>query len=502
MSEFEPAPPAAEPAPPAPEPAEPPRRRTYTVAAWVLILLMVAVAIVSNAIPLPDDPDADDPLGIAMARIQARYMMGIRAFVPAEELAAQTGALETGSLPQRQRYVVLAAELGGPPAGGEALARLDADLAAHADDVSLDGDRALAQRALRALYYDDGDRPTVLEGDAFAERADALDPELRAALADELGWFGELALAPEGTAAEADTRERVLSSARRTAFAIIGAVAVGLLAALAGLAGLVILGVLVARRTVRPGFGPGEAPHGIYAETFAIWMAAFFALQLAAGVVVALLGTGLWPVGIVFVMSLGALAWPVARGVPWATVRADVGLTAGAGPLREIASGAAGYAMTLPLLGVGLVGTLVLLAIQQMLVDPPGAFESASGPAHPIVSQLAESGIWLEIQIFTLAAILAPLVEETMFRGVLYRHLRDWSAGRGRVVSVLLSGGISSLLFAAIHPQGWVAIPALMGLAAGFVLVREWRGSLLGPMVVHGISNGLVMSLVLLLLGG
>ena len=54
--------------------------------------------------------------------------------------------------------------------------------------------------------------------------------------------------------------------------------------------------------------------------------------------------------------------------------------------------------------------------------------------------------------------------------------------------------------FAAIHPQGWVAMPALMGLATGMTLVREWRGTLVPSMVIHGLSNALVMSMLWILL--
>jgi membrane protease YdiL (CAAX protease family) len=40
-----------------------------------------------------------------------------------------------------------------------------------------------------------------------------------------------------------------------------------------------------------------------------------------------------------------------------------------------------------------------------------------------------------------------------------------------------------------------------MSLATGMTLLREWRGTLLPPMIVHGISNGLVMCLLWALLG-
>ena len=138
--------------------------------------------------------------------------------------------------------------------------------------------------------------------------------------------------------------------------------------------------------------------------------------------------------------------------------------------------------------------------MQGWLSGPIDPFTPAAGPAHPIVFQLAEGGWGLRLQVLLLAAVLAPLVEETMFRGVLYRHLREVSGRFGRPLSVLISATLNTLIFAGVHPQGWVAVPALMGLAYGFVLLREWRGSLLPAMVAHGLSNGLVMTMLILLL--
>ena len=88
-----------------------------------------------------------------------------------------------------------------------------------------------------------------------------------------------------------------------------------------------------------------------------------------------------------------------------------------------------------------------------------------------------------------------------MFRGVLYRHLRSATGHLGTGLSILVSGTLNGFLFAAIHPQGWVAIPALMSLAWAFILVREWRGTLVPSMVVHGISNGLLMLGLIAILG-
>jgi hypothetical protein len=99
--------------------------------------------------------------------------------------------------------------------------------------------------------------------------------------------------------------------------------------------------------------------------------------------------------------------------------------------------------------------------------------------------------------LFILGAFAAPIVEEIMFRGVLYRQLRSVSVRFGLALSIIVSILVTSFLFAAIHPQGWVAIPALMSIAIGMNVMREWRGSLLPSMIVHGVSNGLIISLML-----
>src|SRR5690606_18992191 len=99
-------------------------------------------------------------------------------------------------------------------------------------------------------------------------------------------------------------------------------------------------------------------------------------------------------------------------------------------------------------------------------------------PTHPIVQWVMDAGWTGRLVIVLVACVLAPLFEEIMFRGFLYRHLREttmlWRTAR----SVTFSALLSSLIFAVIHPQGLIAVPALATLATAFCLLREWRGSL------------------------
>ena len=105
---------------------------------------------------------------------------------------------------------------------------------------------------------------------------------------------------------------------------------------------------------------------------------------------------------------------------------------------------------------------------------------------HPIGDMFFDAPAIARLGLLVLAAVVAPLLEETMFRGVLHRGLR-------RSFSLPMAGLIGALCFAAVHPQDLVALPVLAALAIGFTLIREWRDSLIAPMVAHGLHNGTLM---------
>ncbi len=156
--------------------------------------------------------------------------------------------------------------------------------------------------------------------------------------------------------------------------------------------------------------------------------------------------------------------------------------------------------MTMPIIGAGLLLTLLLMVVQGLFHGGGDAFAGTGGPAHPIIVELASGSTASRVVIVLLAAVAAPLVEETMFRGVLYRQVRTAFARLGTAMSIVLSTLVVSFVFALIHPQGWVAIPALMSIAIGMTLVREWRGSLIASIVVHATNNGIIVGMLILLL--
>jgi membrane protease YdiL (CAAX protease family) len=502
--------------------------------AWVAILVLVGLTVLSRhplptaaaaknkppevqAAPAeaahPDDPPpiadprppapppvvrteaAPDEFGSMLMLLQGRYLVGVSPWVgenDRKKLYDGTKSLNTGSLDQRLRYIVLVGDLAGPDEAQTKLQELKGLLAR--DRVNPPREQRRVMNVLRALYGD------YQQGQWDAPK---VGPEDRQLLKDKLGWFGELALAPrQGDQA---ARAAVEVPAKRMLTAVLVALGWVVFFLGAGCLGLLVLGGLWLAGVVRGKLHCPTGHGGVYAETFALWMGMFVGMLVLVGS----LDVGQYRFLLMIaaeLVSLLALVWPVIRGVPWRQVREDIGWTLGPRPLLEPFLGFAAYAMALPLLacGVAFMFVLILLGVGGKfpgLADAANDFDPVKFQAHPIVEWLGHATFWDRVQLLVLASVMAPLVEETMFRGVLHRHLRDLTCGAGAVVSVIVSGLVVSTIFAVIHPQAMVAIPALMALAFGFTLAREWRGSVVPGMVAHGLSNGALVMFMIYVLG-
>jgi membrane protease YdiL (CAAX protease family) len=121
------------------------------------------------------------------------------------------------------------------------------------------------------------------------------------------------------------------------------------------------------------------------------------------------------------------------------------------------------------------VALLVSVAVTQLGIEPQGikqAMEVAREPAAFMASLAVMAG-------------LAPLVEELIFRGLLY----GWLAGRwGGTVAWI----VSSLVFAAAHVElAHVLLVLPLGLWFGWL--RRRTGSLWPSLVAHMVNNGLAV---------
>ncbi|MEZ4386670.1 MAG: CPBP family intramembrane glutamic endopeptidase [Candidatus Krumholzibacteriia bacterium] len=90
---------------------------------------------------------------------------------------------------------------------------------------------------------------------------------------------------------------------------------------------------------------------------------------------------------------------------------------------------------------------------------------------------------------FLAAGVIAPLAEELVFRGLLYRAARQrWGP--------LEAAALTSLFFAIAHWEPW-SLFGLVGLGVLLCWLYERTGSLLVPMLAHGAHNVLSLALML-----
>lgn len=334
---------------------------------------------------------------------------------------------------------------------------------------------------------------------AFLERVgsaivEGVDEAGREALRGRLGWFANLPGVPgdpEAPPGGDQIRSRASVVVMLTGLAVMAAV-------VAIFTGAVLLLIATLRRVqgrLQVAFDPARQPAGVFLESFAL-----FLVTMAVG------NVGSWTLHWLVqpTVALGglvlALCWPRLRGWGWRESRLALGWHRGRGVWREMAAGVTGYLAMLPLAVMGVAASAILMALAG-LFDGLGAAPDGTAPAveaaaaaqsptpapvtHPAVGWML-GGWTAKVAVFILAAIMAPLVEETFFRGAFFRSLRR---NRGLLVSGLLNG----LIFAALHPQGWLAIPALTAMGLGFALIREWRDSLIAPVVAHAINNGVLI---------
>lgn len=104
------------------------------------------------------------------------------------------------------------------------------------------------------------------------------------------------------------------------------------------------------------------------------------------------------------------------------------------------------------------------------------------------------------IAMFIQAVIFAPLLEELLFRGIIFRTLREKSKVYAHVISSLLFGflHVYAGLFAGDMTQLIHMLPyALMGFAFGYAY--EKKGTIFVPIIIHGLNNFIAILLSLLI---
>jgi membrane protease YdiL (CAAX protease family) len=152
---------------------------------------------------------------------------------------------------------------------------------------------------------------------------------------------------------------------------------------------------------------------------------------------------------------------------------------------RAVGIGLLGVLISLPIVGVQYqAATIVLQAIRPDL--PP--------PTHETLVALTrtEWGDWGRLQLFVHAVVVAPLLEELFFRGLLLPAL--WTAGQHAWIAVILTGTLFGFMHAA-QPQAVLPL-ATLGILLGAIYVR-YR-SLLACVVLHVMFNLRTMVITML----
>lgn len=458
------------------------------LACWIGILAIAGLVIVGADEPVPSEEEAtpsaiEPPIGLA-EEMAGRITLALSRWLPAQDRSAVVSMSGLAGVPDDPRprrlmaEAILLAEVGDSSA---ALSRLDDLDLAPSDELGEEEAAELSSiREVLRSAMGSPERP-----------APPISLETRDLLRRELGWFGEVTLRWE--LPPDDPVHAEVAAKQRTLLLVIlatGAWYVGFGAV--GFALLILVIVLTAVGRLVPKVAPNGAAGrlgSIYAETFLVWLVIFVGMQWLASLLLG--GAGLLEGGCIMVGSLAALAWPHWRGLSFSRIRADLGLEWGRPRWMTPIGGVATYAIAMPLLVLGVLLSTLLTALLQ----------PTAPPQHPVQQEIALAGTPELLGILLLAAVIVPPVEEIMFRGVLYRHLREATGRLGAVASFLVAALLSSGLFAAIHPQGIAFAPVLAALAVAFCIARELLGGLGPAIVAHGITNGVVVLLNAAILG-
>lgn len=104
------------------------------------------------------------------------------------------------------------------------------------------------------------------------------------------------------------------------------------------------------------------------------------------------------------------------------------------------------------------------------------------------MDKILKLGFVVRLMVAVLAVLIAPLVEEVIYRGVVYSTVERLGGKAAGVITV-------TAIFALVHvPQYWgsvAAITAIVSLSLVLTLLRAWTGSLLPCVVMHLAYNGI-----------
>lgn len=392
------------------------------------------------------------------------------------------GAPSMGVL-EEVRFVIAAGELRG---GEDAVARLDAidfdtAISRWTPAPDLAGDDLEKARTAHAAEVADLRHDAQTLRLIYSGKESEIPAEDESRLIDRQGWWGRVA----SSYSKSDTdpmRLDVLGGGGKLLAAILvfGVIIGG--GILTGFAMAAVFLVLLAQGKIKRKFVAPLPGGSVYLETLAVFVLGFACLAVAK------FGGGRPEVALAAQWLLVPLVlWPLLRGVGWGSFRGAMGYTSGGGVLREVGCGVFAYLAGIPLFLFTVFLAMMLLMAQAFLMHGPGV--KAPPPDNKVIDLVTKADTGTLLLFFCLATFWAPLVEESVFRGALFRHLRSR-------VPMTVAALASAVVFGAMHGYPLPLLLPVTTLGFTFALMREWRGSLIAPMTAHMLHNGTLVALM------
>jgi len=317
---------------------------------------------------------------------------------------------------------------------------------------------------------------------------DSIEQPMRDQLIARYGVLGQAVLT-HGLDDDDPLRKPIVTGFIPIAVLLIGVFLVVGFSTLAGMV-LLVLGIVnLATGKMRLRF-KAPAPGGsVFLETYALFLAAFAVLSIGLFVLSVKIDPdyGAWAIPLQWALII-VPAWALLRGMKSKDWRQAIGLHSGEGVLKEIGCGFLVYLASIPVYMVGVAITVIVLLIQGMMAASSG--EELEPMSNPIFDLISDSNAWIILLVFSLATIWAPIAEELIFRGALFRHM----SGR---LHWVLAAFFSALLFAYMHSYGPFMVAPLIALGFMFAFMRQWRGSIIAPMTAHFIHNATLIGFMI-----
>ncbi len=131
--------------------------------------------------------------------------------------------------------------------------------------------------------------------------------------------------------------------------------------------------------------------------------------------------------------------------------------------------------------------TLFNIAYGTLVMDALGPDFKFQTDVTEMLNAIPKTGVNM-VLLYLAVAVIAPAVEELLFRGFLQNAFRKWF---GPITSIMLA----AMLFAAVHLQ-FYEFPVLVSLGAAFGYVYYKTGSMRVAILLHMANNALTLALM------